>query len=196
MSGLPTVLVVDADPAARKAVAAALPSERQRLIYAASADAALHLLDAEPVSVLVAELVLPGPGGLSVLAEARRTHPEVARVVLTAAAELEAALQAINEAEVLRFLHKPVEPAELRVAVADALAWAESAGVAARRREASHRRNVEIDALATAHPGLLPAAAGPDGYAIPSHRLASVAERLAGTPLGPVLATACAKDRP
>ena len=144
MSGLPTVLVVDADPAARKAVAAALPSERQRLIYAASADAALHLLDAEPVSVLVAELVLPGPGGLSVLAEARRTHPEVARVVLTAAAELEAAVQAINEAEVLRFLHKPVEPAELRAAVADALAWAESAGAApaaARRRTSRNARS-------------------------------------------------------
>jgi len=196
MSALPTVLVVDADPAARKAAAAALPSERYRLVYAASADAALHLLVAEPVSALVAELVLPGPSGLAVLAEARRTHPDVARVVLTAAAELEAALQAINEAEVLRFLHKPVEPAELRAAVDDALAWAGSAGAAARRRAASQKRRLEIDALASAHPGLLPAVAGPDGYAIPSHRLASVAERLAGTPLGPVLEAARAKDRP
>ena len=193
MRGLPTVLVVDADPAARKAAAAALPSERHRLIYAASADAALHLLDAEPVSVLVVEVALPGPSGLSVLAAARRTHPEVARVVLTAAAELESALRAINEAEVLRFLNKPVEPAELRAAVDDALAWAESAGAAAQRREASQKRRVELDTLASAHPGLLPAIAGPDGYAIPPHRLASVAERLAETPLGPLLAAARAR---
>jgi len=193
MSALPTVLVVDADPAARKAAAAALPSERYRLIYAGSADAALRLLVAEPVSVLIAELVLPGPGGLSVLAEARRTRPEVARVVLTAAAELTAAVQAINEAEVLRFLRKPVDPAGLRAAVDDALGWAESANAAARRRDASQKRRLEIDALASAHPGLLPAAAGPDGYAIPPHRLASLAERLAATPLGPVLAAARAK---
>jgi hypothetical protein len=116
--------------------------------------------------------------------------------VLTAAAELDAALQAINEAEVLRFLHKPVEPAELRAAVDDALAWAESSGATARRREALHKRSVEIDVLETAHPGLLPAVAGPDGYSIPPHRLASIAERLAGTPLGPVLAAARAKERP
>lgn len=190
MRGVSVVLVVDADPAARKAAAAALPPEGYRLVYAASADAALDVLASEPVSVLVAEIALPGTSGLSVLTEARRKHPHVARVVLTGAAALEPALLAVNEAEVLRFLRKPGAPAELRAAVDDGLAWSEAASAVARARAAAERGRRELDAVAAAHPGLLPAVAAPDGYSIPPHRLWSLAERLAGTPLGPLLAGA------
>jgi DNA-binding NtrC family response regulator len=187
VSGASVVLVVDADPAARRAAAAALPPEHYRLVYAGGAEAALPLLESEPVAVLVAEIVLPGTSGLSMLAAARHSHPHVARVVLTAAAELESVLTAVNEAEVLRFLRKPIEPAGLRAAVDDALAWAEASREVARARAAAERRRVELDALATDHPGMLPAAAAPDGYAIPPHRVAALAERLADTPLGPLL---------
>jgi hypothetical protein len=79
------------------------------------------------------------------------------------------------------------------MAVDDALAGAAGAAEVARARAAAERRNAAIDALADAHPGLLPAVAGPDGYAISPHRLRSLAERLAGTPLGPVLAAARTK---
>jgi DNA-binding NtrC family response regulator len=190
VTNLDVVLVVDADPAARRAAAAALPADRYRLVYAASADAALHLLVTEPVSVLVTELVLPGPGGLSVLVEARRARPYVARIVVTAAPELEAAVEAINAAEVLRFLRKPLESADLRAAVDDALAWAAAAEEVDRARGARARRRRALDALATEHRGLLPAESGPDGYSIPLHRLRSLAGRLAATPLGDVLAAA------
>jgi two-component system probable response regulator PhcQ len=190
VSGPHVVLVVDADPVARKAVAAALSAERYRLVYAASAEAAREVLASEPVTVLVAEPVLPGPGGLSVLAEARRSHPHVARIVLAESVDLGAAMHAINEAEVLRFLHKPVEAARLRKAVDEAVAWTAGARDAADARAAAERRNAATSALADAHPGLLPAVAGPDGYAIPPHRFRSLVARLASTPLGPALAAA------
>jgi DNA-binding NtrC family response regulator len=188
VSALPTVLVVDADPEARRGAALALPADAWRVVYAANAEAAMQRLAEEPVRVLVVEIALPGPSGLLVLEEARRAHPHAARLAVTAAPEVDSALRAVNQAEVLRFLRKPVDAPALRAAVEAGLAWSEAARAAEDARVSVERRRAGLAALAAEHPGVVPAAAGEDGYGIPPHRLAVLAERLAGTPLGTILA--------
>jgi DNA-binding NtrC family response regulator len=181
----PTLLVVDGDPGARRSAVEALPAGAWRAVHAANAEAALRRLAEEPVSVLLVDVVLPGPSGFLVLQEARRVRPHAARIVVTAAADLDVALRAINEAEVLRFLRKPADAASLRAAVEAGLAWSESAAAAHEAREAAARRRA---GLAAAHPDLVPAELGDDGYGVPPRRTAVLAERLAATPLGPLLA--------
>jgi two-component system, probable response regulator PhcQ len=195
VSAPPTVLVVDADPDARRLVADALPADAWRVVSAANAEAAMQRLAEERVRVLVVEIALPGPSGLLVLEEARRAHPHAARVVVTAASELDVALQAINEAEVFRFLRKPVTASDLRAAVGAGLAWSESARVAEGARAAAARRSAGLAALAAEHPDVVPVAAGAEGYGIPPHRVAVLAQRLAGTPLGTILAATQPPDR-
>lgn len=188
MSARPTVLVVDADAEARRAAAEALAGDAWRIVYAANVEAATRRLAEEPVSVIVAEIAGPGPSGLLLLAEARRVHPDVARVATAVDADVDVALRTINDAEVLRFLRKPVGAAQLREAAEAGLAWSESMRAARGARESAARRGAFLAALAAEHPGLVPAAAGPDGYGIPPHRVGVLAERLAGTPLGALLA--------
>jgi DNA-binding NtrC family response regulator len=190
VSAPPTVLVVDGDPAARRTVVDALPSDSWRVVAAANGEAAMRRLAEEPVRVVLVDLVLPGPSGLLVLEEARRVRPHAARVVVTAAADLDAAVRAINEAEVLRFLRKPVDAARLRATVEAGLAWSEAAVATHGAREAAARRVAGLAALDGGHPGLVAAAVGDDGYGIPPRRAAVLAERLAATPLGPILAAA------
>jgi DNA-binding NtrC family response regulator len=190
-----TVLVVDADPSSAQAALAALPGELYRVLAAADARQALATLGGQQVHVLVSELVLPEESGLHMLVEARRLQPLVARIALTAVEEFDAAVAAINEAEVFRFLRKPVDPVALRAAVEEALGRADAPHEARGAREAADRRRMAVIDLESDHPGISRVQAGPDGYFIPRQQLEGLAARLRGTPVGQALADAIAVAR-
>ena len=190
-----TVLVVDADPATAEAALAVLVPGLHRVLAAADAHQALATLGSQRVDVLVSELVLSDDSGLHLLVEARIRHPGVPRLALTAVEEFDAAVAAVNEAEVFRILRKPVDPPALRSAVEEALARADAAHDARGAREAAERRRTALLDLEIDHPGISLVAAGPEGYFIPRHRLQGIAERLRGTPVGKALAEAVAAVR-
>ena len=110
--------------------------------------------------MLVSELVLADDSGLHLLVEARRLHPHVARVAATAVEEFDAAVASINEAEVFRFLRKPVDAFALRTAVEEALARADAAHEAAGARSVAERRRNALLDLESDHPGDLRRAVG------------------------------------
>jgi DNA-binding NtrC family response regulator len=191
-----TVLLADADPGTVSAVRAALAGEGRTVLAAADAREALSTLGGQRVDVLVSELSLAGDSGLSLLVEARRLHPAVARVVLTAVEDFEAAVAAINEAEVSRFLRKPVDPAALRLAVDEAATRADAARETHGAWEAAERRRVALVDLESHHPGIALVSLGPEGYFLPPQRLAGLARRLAGSAVGQALAEAVASRPP
>ena len=196
MSGrLGVVLLVDAHPETARAALGALPPDEYRVLVVADARQALAVLGGERVDVLVSELALPGDSGLHLLVEARIRHPGVPRLALTAVEEFDAAVAAVNEAEVFRILRKPVDPPALRSAVEEALARADAAHDARGAREAAERRRTALLDLEIDHPGISLVAAGPEGYFIPRHRLQGIADRLRGTPVGKALAEAVAAVR-
>ena len=193
MSGrVGVVLVVDADPETARAALGALPPGEYRVLVVADARQALAALGGERVDVLVSELALPGDSGLHLLVEARRLHPAVARVVLTAVEDFTAAVAAINEAEVFRFLGKPVDAAALRGAVEEALGRAEAVREVRGAKAAAERRRVALVDLESDHAGISLVQLSPDGYFIPPQRLQGLTRRLADTPAGRALAAALA----
>jgi DNA-binding NtrC family response regulator len=189
------VLVVDADPATAETAMAALPPGLHRVLAVQDAHQALATLGAQKVDVLVSELVLPDESGLHLMVEARRLHPLVPRIAVTAVEEFSAAVAAINEAEVFRFLRKPADPLALRAAVEAALGHAEAAHAVRTVREAAEHRRVALVDLESDHPGLSLVQSGPDGYFIPPQKLAGLTARLQGTPVGQALADAVAGAR-
>lgn len=66
-----------------------------------------------PFTAIVSDLRMPGMDGISFLSHARREAPDTMRLLLTAYADAEAAVGAINEGAVFRFLTKPFSPLEL-----------------------------------------------------------------------------------
>jgi DNA-binding NtrC family response regulator len=196
MSGRPgVVLVVDADAETARAALGALPPGEYRVLVVADARQALAALGGERVDVLVSELALPGDSGLHLLVEARRLHPAVVRVVLTAVEEFAAAVAAINEAEVFRYLGKPVDAAALRGAVDEALGRAEAVREVRGAKAAAERRRVALVDLESDHAGISLVQLSPDGYFIPPQRLQGLARRLEGTPTGRALADALGEAR-
>jgi thioredoxin reductase (NADPH) len=116
----PTILVVDDEPVVLAAVARDLRrgfGERYRIVRASSGAEALDALRelsrrGEQVALLVADQRMPGMEGTDYLVRAREIVPTAKRVLLTAYADTEAAIQAINEVSLDYYLLKPWDPPE------------------------------------------------------------------------------------
>ena len=116
----PAIVAVDDEPAVLAAVARDLRrgfGERYRIVRASSGAEALDLLRelrtrGDQVALLVADQRMPGMPGTEYLVEARKLVPDAKRVLLTAYADTEAAIQAINEVALDYYLLKPWDPPE------------------------------------------------------------------------------------
>jgi thioredoxin reductase (NADPH) len=130
----PAIVVVDDEPTVLAAVARDLRrgfGERYRIVRVASGEEGLGVLTevarrGEQVALLVADQRMPGLSGTDYLVRAREIVPTAKRVLLTAYADTEAAIQAINEVALDYYLLKPWDPPEEKLfpAVQDLLsAW-------------------------------------------------------------------------
>ena len=116
----PAIVVVDDEPAVLAAVARDLRrgfGERFRVLRATSGTEALEVLGelrtrGDQVAMLIADQRMPGMSGTKYLVEARKVFPEAKRVLLTAYADTEAAIAAINEVALDYYLLKPWDPPE------------------------------------------------------------------------------------
>lgn len=116
----PILLAVDDDVNVLEAVVQDLRREygaEYRVMRAASGQAALDTLDQlkerkEPVGLLLSDQRMPGMTGVQFLERARDIYPDARRVLLTAYADTEAAIQAINTARIHYYLNKPWDPPE------------------------------------------------------------------------------------
>jgi thioredoxin reductase (NADPH) len=116
----PTIVAVDDEPAVLAAVARDLRrgfGERFRVLRATSGSEGLELLRelrarGDQVAMLIADQRMPGMPGTQYLMEARQLVPDAKRVLLTAYADTEAAIAAINEVALDYYLLKPWDPPE------------------------------------------------------------------------------------
>jgi thioredoxin reductase (NADPH) len=116
----PAILAVDDEPAVLAAVARDLRrgfGENYRVMRAGSGAEALDLLGemrtrGDDVAMLVADQRMPGMDGTDYLVKARTIYPDAKRVLLTAYADTDAAIQAINEVSLDYYLLKPWDPPE------------------------------------------------------------------------------------
>jgi len=117
------VLLVDDEPQARKWFARVYGDEFV-VLQAADAQAALALLAqrADEVAVLLSDHRMPGDDGVRLLTQVRERHPHIVRLLVTAYADKDMALAAVNQGQVQRILEKPLDEALMRAALRDALA--------------------------------------------------------------------------
>jgi thioredoxin reductase (NADPH) len=116
----PAILAVDDEPAVLAAVARDLRrgfGERYRILRAGSGTEALDVLGevrrrGDQVAMLIADQRMPGMPGTEYLVRARTLVPDAKRVLLTAYADTEAAIAAINDVALDYYLLKPWDPPE------------------------------------------------------------------------------------
>jgi thioredoxin reductase (NADPH) len=116
----PILLAVDDDVSVLEAVVQDLRRQygaTYRVMRAGSGQAALDTLAQvktrqEPVALLVSDQRMPGMAGVEFLERAQEIYPDARRVLLTAYADTEVAIRAINTARIHYYLTKPWDPPE------------------------------------------------------------------------------------
>jgi len=106
---LPHVLCVDDDPRALSAYQRQLRKYFEVAI-AAGGQEGLEQLAAGSFAVVVSDLRMPGMDGVAFLSRVRQESPDTVRMMLTGQADLDTAMQAVNEGNIFRFMSKPCPP--------------------------------------------------------------------------------------
>ena len=90
------------------------------VVLAESADAAIQTLGERPVDVMLSDVRMPGMDGLGLLREARRLHPDLVVIMLTAYGSVETAVEAMKVGAA-DFLTKPVNLDHLDITISKAV---------------------------------------------------------------------------
>src|SRR6218665_2737 len=115
----PKILLVDDEERILRSLGLLLRMQYQ--VFATSdGHEALAILKREKIHVLISDQRMPIMTGSELLKHAREISPDTVRILLTGYADAEAALEAVNEGEIFRYINKPWGPKELRDTIAQA----------------------------------------------------------------------------
>ncbi|GAA6615379.1 FAD-dependent oxidoreductase [Scytonema sp. NUACC26] len=123
MAAKPVIMTVDDDPEVLQAVARDLRQEygdRFRIIRADSGASAIEALEQlklrnQPVALFLVDQRMPQMSGVEFLEQAMSMFPDAKRALLTAYADTDAAIRAINTTRIDYYLMKPWDPPEERL---------------------------------------------------------------------------------
>jgi DNA-binding NtrC family response regulator len=116
------ILLVDDEPSLLDGLRRVLSNEFS-VHTASGGDAGLNsLTESGPFAVVVSDMRMPGMNGVQFLRMVRERWPETVRLMLTGNADIQTAIDAVNEGSVFRFLTKPCAEDILRDALKAAMA--------------------------------------------------------------------------
>jgi len=119
----PIIWTIDDDPAVLRAIERDLRrhySNRYRVMAADSGEAAVSALAelklrSDPVALFLVDQRMPGVSGVEFLQKALQVYPNAKRALLTAYADTNAAIAAINSTQIDYYFMKPWDPPEERL---------------------------------------------------------------------------------
>jgi response regulator RpfG family c-di-GMP phosphodiesterase len=119
-SALP-ILIVDDEEIVLVALRDTLLHEGYNVVSSPHAVHALSVLKQRQFSVVITDQQMPMVSGLEFLAQVRDLQPDATRILITAVLNLTTLIDAINKAEIHRFVVKPWSREELLAAVKSAV---------------------------------------------------------------------------
>jgi response regulator RpfG family c-di-GMP phosphodiesterase len=142
-----TILCVDDDRSVLDLLCLQLQRAGHHPLLAANGQEGLAVLQSTAVSMIISDYRMPGMSGTDLLARCRTVQPEAVRIILTGHADVEAAMEAINQGEVYRFLSKPWNKDTLLASVQQALSDLDMRREFAVLRERLREKNEELEAM-------------------------------------------------
>jgi response regulator RpfG family c-di-GMP phosphodiesterase len=106
-------LIVDDEPTVLMSMRETLRHEGYVMVAAAGPREALTLAREQEFAVVLSDQQMPGMTGIELLTKIKELRPETVRILVSALPTAELALEAINQAEIFRFITKPWQRGEL-----------------------------------------------------------------------------------
>jgi response regulator RpfG family c-di-GMP phosphodiesterase len=88
---------------------------------ASGADGVQVIRDSGPFALVVSDMQMPNMNGVEFLSKVREISPNTVRIMLTGNANLNVAINAVNDGNIYRFLNKPVEANVLHQTILDGI---------------------------------------------------------------------------
>lgn len=137
-----SILIVDDDPEVVALVTEAIGSGPQ-LTYASNVAEAVAAFDEHPIGIIISNMRVGNVDATRMLKLLKQQHPDIVAVVYTGATDAVDVIGLINQAQIFRFLPKPVKPTMLRMALAAATAKRKQL-----KEDPSHGRRHAVEGLA------------------------------------------------
>lgn len=115
------IQIVDDEPPILSALQRALRPLGCSIHAFSDVQEALQALTSHEYAVIVSDYKMPGLDGITYLRFARQRQPEALRMILSGHGDRDSMIQAINSAEIYRFLSKPWEDYEIEAALRSAV---------------------------------------------------------------------------
>jgi response regulator RpfG family c-di-GMP phosphodiesterase len=144
-----TLLLVDDEPSILKSLKRLFRKEDYTILTAQSGKEALSFLEEykEPISVIISDQRMPEMNGAQFLEKSIAIVPEAVRFLLTGYSDMDAAIEAINNGKIYRYLTKPWHDDDLRLHIRSALFQLELTKENQRLNELTAKQNEELKGL-------------------------------------------------
>ncbi len=116
-----SILVIDTSDALAEGLKSVLGGVAPIRLVASPEDA-LKALETEEVALIVADLSVGQDGLITLFKLLKAGHPEILSILVTEASDSELVIELINQAQIFRFLNKPIQVRQMRGHVEAALA--------------------------------------------------------------------------
>lgn len=116
------ILYVDDEEKSLKAFTRAFGDDF-RVFTANNAQDGFKLLEqhADEIGLLLTDQRMPGETGVWLLERTRQLRPQILRILVTAFADFDAAIAAVNSGAIYKYIHKPWDPPQLELTLRQAL---------------------------------------------------------------------------
>lgn len=115
--GLPRVLCVDDEARVVEGLVLHLRKDYEVRTALSGAEALRALKEMGGAAVVISDMRMPGMDGATLLSHVMQLFPDTTRILLTGEPGRDAAVSAVNTAQIFRFLTKPCPPEQLKTAV-------------------------------------------------------------------------------
>jgi len=116
-----TILFVDDEKSILSSLRRVFRLEGFEIVLAESAQEAIGILQERTVSVIVSDMRMPEMDGIAFLKKAVSIRPDAVRILMTAYADIDSVMKAVNEGHIWRYITKPWDDNDLKLAVRTAV---------------------------------------------------------------------------
>lgn len=112
-----SVILVDDEPHVLRSLKRTLLEDGYNIVTAAGGAEALELLEKQEVAMVISDYNMPAMNGAELLSLLKERYPDMIRIILTGLGDTEVVIDAINKGAIYKFMNKPWDNMDLRVAV-------------------------------------------------------------------------------
>lgn len=164
------IMLLDDEPNVLRALERLLTTPRHTIETFDNAEAALHRAQSTVFDLVLSDYRMPRMDGVEFLTRFRALQPDAMRLILSAHTDWQVLLAALNQAEIYRFLPKPWDTDDLRIAIDRALEHREVlmenrrlADQVRRQQAQLSRQEAALRELESSHPEIAHVSWGEDG---------------------------------